>query len=160
MKHSSRLLMSRFRSCNPIHENVTGAPFRVGQTVRVCQLVDETGLRKFLARKGTVEHLEYSCGCGQSFPFDPMIGVRFANGELEEFWPEELNPAPMRRNAGLQMTSLKLKGTTRKLTCTRIDEYAGWGKFVPWIAYGWMAVVLVGFSFWSWRNSKKPDSEW
>ena len=29
-------------------------------------------------------------GCGQRFPDDPMIGVRFPDGALQEFWREEL----------------------------------------------------------------------
>lgn len=74
-----------------VHDNVRGCRFRIGQVVRVCQIVDETAPKRFLQRLGIVEHFEYSCGCGQSYPHDPMIGVRFANGELEEFWSEELD---------------------------------------------------------------------
>lgn len=52
-------------------------------------------------REGVVVHLEYSCGCGQSYPGDPMIGVcMYIPGRgyiVEEFWFEELDfaPAPM-----------------------------------------------------------------
>jgi hypothetical protein len=74
----------------PIHRNVAGAPFAIGQKVLVRRLIDQTGPRRFLKKEGTVEYLEYSCGCGQHYPNDPMIGVRFPGGELEEFWPEEL----------------------------------------------------------------------
>jgi hypothetical protein len=80
------------RESRPIRSNVKGAPFAIGQSVRVSQLVDETGRAKFLGLEGKVEHFEYSCGCGQTYPCDPMIGVRFLNGDLDEFWPEELEP--------------------------------------------------------------------
>ena|SRR5450432_1880100 len=86
---SNRVTISR-RKCQHIRLNVQGAPFRIGQAVRICQLTDETALRRLLGRLGTVEHFEYSCGCGQSYPGDPMIGVRLANGEIDEFWAEEL----------------------------------------------------------------------
>jgi hypothetical protein len=75
----------------PIFANVPGAPFKIGQRVRVLRLVDDTGESSFLGKSGTVEYLEYSCGCGQLFPEDPMVGVRFPDGILEEFWRDELN---------------------------------------------------------------------
>lgn len=96
-----RLHPDRFRSRKraPIRHNVIGAPFQVGEVVRVCSLVDETGLREFLGSSGAIEYFEYSCGCGQSFPRDPMIGVRFANGKVEEFWPEELGKRDVLQNS-------------------------------------------------------------
>ncbi len=75
----------------PIFADVPGAPFKIGQFVKVLRLVDDTGESSFLGKSGIVEHLEYSCGCGQLFPKEPMVGVRFPDGELEEFWREELN---------------------------------------------------------------------
>jgi hypothetical protein len=39
-------------------------------------------------RLGRVAYLEYECG--QTFPGDPMIGVRFTDGATYEFWREEL----------------------------------------------------------------------
>lgn len=51
---------------------------------------DETFDGRYLRKTGNVVHLEYSCGCGQSYPGDPMIGVRFAEGNVEEFWREEI----------------------------------------------------------------------
>jgi hypothetical protein len=73
-----------------IYKDVSGAPFHVGQCVRVVMIADETGDRAFLGKDGVVAYFEYSCGCGQSFPKDPMIGVRFKNNS-EEFWKEELS---------------------------------------------------------------------
>ena len=90
----------------PIFANVPNAPFNIGQPVKVCRLVDDTGEVSFLGKSGTVEYLEYSCGCGQSFPEDPMIGVRFPDGKLEEFWRDELKTRPpsFQRNTHLANT--------------------------------------------------------
>ncbi len=73
----------------PIFHDVHGAPYKIGAVVRVVQFVDETGDSRFLGMTGTVKHFEYFCGCGQSYPDDPMIGVDFG-GRVEEFWKEEL----------------------------------------------------------------------
>lgn len=77
----------------PIYEPVEGSPYQPGQRVTVVDAVDgevhDVSWR--IGQAGTVEYLEYSCGCGQSYPKDPMVGVRFEDGRLEEFWPEELS---------------------------------------------------------------------
>ena len=52
-------------------------------------LSDETAAEQFLEKSGHVVHFEYSCGCGQSYPDDPMIGVAF-EGLIEDYWKEEL----------------------------------------------------------------------
>jgi len=70
--------------------DVPGAPFRIRDKVRVVRGTDETFDRRFLRRVGIIEHFEYSCGCGQTYPSDPMIGVQFRSGEVEEFWQKEL----------------------------------------------------------------------
>lgn len=75
---------------NPIRQDIHGAPFRIGNSVRVVRIVDGTESRRHIRRVGRVEYFEYECGCGQSFPRDPMIGVRFADGRLYEFWKDEL----------------------------------------------------------------------
>lgn len=67
-----------------------GSGFEIGDIVRVVCISDETVSKKFLGRIGKVTHFDYSCGCGQSYPDDPMIGVRFSNGKIEEFWREEI----------------------------------------------------------------------
>lgn len=77
-----------FLGANPIYEDVDGAPFLIGQAVKVVK-VDESTYGLF-GRVGTVVYYEYECGCGQTFPEDPMIGVRFEDGDREEFWAEEL----------------------------------------------------------------------
>ena len=76
----------------PVHirANVPGASFRMGDKVKAVRATDETFDRRFMRRVGIVEHFEYSCGCGQTYPEDPMIGVVFRSGEVEEFWKEEL----------------------------------------------------------------------
>ena len=72
-----------------IYKNVEGAPFRIGDTVRVVSLSDDTANEGLLGCQGSVLYFEYSCGCGQTFPKDPMIGVQF-NARTDEFWKEEL----------------------------------------------------------------------
>jgi hypothetical protein len=69
--------------------SVLGTPFKIGESVRVVKINDETGNRYFLYKQGHVAYLNYDCGCGQSFPNDPMIGVKFAR-KTEEFWKDEL----------------------------------------------------------------------
>ncbi len=78
------------RQSRPIFENVAGAPFRIGQRVVINALADDTAETSLLSERGIIEYFEYNCGCGQSFPGDPMIGVRFGGGKIEEFWYEEL----------------------------------------------------------------------
>lgn len=63
---------------------------KIGQTVRVVSLTDETGDKGCLGKSGKVTHFDYDCGCGQSYPDDPMIEVQFDDGKIEEFWKEEL----------------------------------------------------------------------
>jgi hypothetical protein len=78
----------------PIHKDVKGAPFKIGESVRVLSLLDNTTSLFWLGRQGVVAYFEYNCGCGQSYPQDPMIGVRFEDGRVEEFWHEELELPP------------------------------------------------------------------
>ena len=72
-----------------IHEDIPGSPFRIGQRVRVVAITDETADVELLGNEGIVTYFEYDCGCGQTFPEDPMIGVLF-DTKVEEFWKEEL----------------------------------------------------------------------
>ncbi|KNB60914.1 hypothetical protein [Chryseobacterium sp. Hurlbut01] len=51
---------------------------------------DVTFLNEFSGKKGTIIYFDYNCGCGQAYPNDPMIGVEFNKGEIEEFWKEEV----------------------------------------------------------------------
>jgi hypothetical protein len=78
----------------PIFRSVQGSPRNPGEIIRVVQAIDEEihDVSSYIGRFGLVKYLEYSCGCGQSYPDDPMIGVRFADGKIEEFWKEELEP--------------------------------------------------------------------
>ena len=72
-----------------IYTDVAGAPFRIGDTVKVVSLSDDTADEDLLGCQCSVFYFEYSCGCGQTFPDDPMIGVRFQE-RTAEFWKEEL----------------------------------------------------------------------
>jgi hypothetical protein len=79
----------RDKTAKPIRRNVRGAPFRIDELVQVIQIVDSTGSWNLVGQIGRVEYLEYSCGCGQSYPEDPMIGVAIGD-QTDEFWKEEL----------------------------------------------------------------------
>ena|ERR1039457_731227 len=84
-----------------IYHDVEGAPFKIGDKVKFVCAADETADRRFLNREGTVHYFEYKCGCGQTFPADPMIGVKFIRC-VKEFWKEELRlikRIPTRRRA-------------------------------------------------------------
>ena len=83
-------------SARPIRERVAGAPYQPGDAVRVVQAVDRSihDVTLFVGHVGVVDYLEYSCGCGQAFPDDPMIGVTFEGGLSEEFWREEVESVP------------------------------------------------------------------
>jgi hypothetical protein len=72
--------------------DVDGAPFKIGDHVTVLNNPngDDTFDVRFVGQDGFVKHFEYDCGCGQTFPVDPMIGVKFDDGQIEEFWKEEL----------------------------------------------------------------------
>lgn len=85
----------------PRRHNIEGAPFSIGQRVKITTLVDIETLDylaippdeiedTLIGQEGTLEHYDYDCGCGQIFPDQPMIGIRLADDTLIEFWPEEL----------------------------------------------------------------------
>ena len=65
---------------NLIYHDVRGAPFEIDDRVRILNSKDETLSSRFVGRIGFVKYLEYGCGCGQSYPGDPMIGVQFRRG--------------------------------------------------------------------------------
>lgn len=69
-----------------------GSPYQPDDLVVVAEVVDKDvcDLSEFVGRTGVVVHLEYECGCGQHYPDDPMVGVTFDDGQLVEFWKEEL----------------------------------------------------------------------
>lgn len=79
------------KKANPSYSDIFGAPFKIGQKVKVSfNEYDETFDSRFSNLFGEIIYFEYECGCGQSFPSDPMIGVKFEGEILEEFWSEEL----------------------------------------------------------------------
>ena len=82
-------VMKNIRSTHGIHHDVVGAPFKIGDIVKVVLLADDTANARFLRKQGKVVWFEYSCGCGQTYPDDPMIGVQFKT-KAEEFWKEEI----------------------------------------------------------------------
>lgn len=72
----------------PFNFPVPGAPVQPGAWVHVIQTDPED--IAYLDKTGKVVYLEYDCGCGQTFPTDPMIGVEFTDLPPFEFWQEEL----------------------------------------------------------------------
>lgn len=87
-----------------IRHDVEGAPAKIGQKVKVTSIVDNeepSAWANMVGQEGVVDYLEYSCGCGQSYPDDPMIGVRFADGATHEFWKEELQFTPSTVSEGV-----------------------------------------------------------
>ena len=72
--------------------NIEGAPFEIGNRVKIFDnILDDNTFDKECSNEiGQVIFFEYDCGCGQTFPGDPMIGVKFCDGKIEEFWKEEL----------------------------------------------------------------------
>ena len=75
------------------------APYIPRQLVRVVRALDRDiyDVSGFIGRQGVVERLEYE-GCGQSYPGDPLVEVRFDDGRREAFWREEL-ARPVRKEA-------------------------------------------------------------
>ena len=73
-----------------ITENVKGAPFLIDAIVVIGPPCDEEGLAEREGQIGEIAYFNYDCGCGQSYPHDPMIGVGFPDGKIQEFWAEEL----------------------------------------------------------------------
>jgi len=65
---------------------------KIGDSVQVLNNPnnDETFACQHIGLKGQVKYFNYDCGCGQTYPHDPMIGVEFSNGQMEEFWKEEV----------------------------------------------------------------------
>lgn len=66
-----------------------GLPIAIGDRVQIVALTDETAAASHLGQSGHVVYFDYFCGCGQSFPDDPMIGVMLGES-VGEFWREEL----------------------------------------------------------------------
>ena len=72
---------------NPLYHDIKGAPFRIGQMVRVLENPsnDETFDMKFANKIGKIRFFEYESGCGQTFPRDPMISVELTDGKSDGF---------------------------------------------------------------------------
>lgn len=87
-----RIIVTKILSPKYIKINILGAPFRIGQkvTIKNPNNGDDTFEKKFIGQIGTIVFFEYNCGCGQTFPNDPMVGVEFSRGEQCEFWKEEI----------------------------------------------------------------------
>lgn len=69
--------------------NIEGAPFHIGMLVVVTCAIDEAADVTLIGKQGRIVYYEYDCGCAQTFPNDPMIGVEL-DGKVHEFWFEEL----------------------------------------------------------------------
>lgn len=121
-----------------IYTDVVGAPVKIGQEVQIYDLCDDTVEIVYIGCCGVVEYLEYNCGCGQVYPESPMIGVRFADGSIEEFWAEELNFSPqnhededgnkdqVKRSSKRQENKMAYKITIEKPGLPRKQEIIGY----------------------------------
>lgn len=77
-----------------IYDRVEGSPYQPGQLVEFIGGNDSTVNEHLeVGARGIVLYLEYSCGSGQHYPDDPMIGIQFTCGLIEECWADELKPA-------------------------------------------------------------------
>ena len=85
-------LKDNILGAEPIFNYVEGAPYQPGQVVVVASSNDPSDgtVLQYVGQLGVVNYLEYCCGCGQTYPSDPMIGVMFSSGAKQEFWSEEL----------------------------------------------------------------------
>lgn len=84
-------------AANPIYKDIEGAPFHIGANITVTNLVDintfttpEEAEEQYIGQEGVLVYYEYECACAQSYPDDPMIAVKLENGEIQEFWKDEL----------------------------------------------------------------------
>jgi hypothetical protein len=86
------IIVAHILSPQYIKDNIHGAPFEIGDAIKVNEqnICDSTFENKFIGLEGIIIFFEYNCGCCQSYPNDPMIGVQFPNGEIFEFWKEEI----------------------------------------------------------------------
>lgn len=85
---------------NQIYARVPGAPYQPGDYVRVVKSPDQGELtaEQLVGRYGLVRYLEYDCGCGQTKPGDPMIGVVLEDGTRGKFRKEELEKVEPHRS--------------------------------------------------------------
>jgi len=73
--------------------NIKGAPFKIGDRVKVVKASDEHCDVRFIGAVGRVIWLDYDIS-GGPYPDDPMMGVRFDGGHVDSFWKEELKGLP------------------------------------------------------------------
>jgi hypothetical protein len=99
-----------------IYKDVVGAPFRIGDAVKVVSLSDDTADEDLLGCQGSVLYFEYSCGCGQTFPNDPMIGVQFGE-RTAEFWKEELSVLNKSQRGSVYTHRQRHRGRHRRIGC-------------------------------------------
>jgi len=87
-----QLIISTILRPSYLRFDVDGAPCKIGDKVKVLHNpnMDETFDKRFFNAICEVIYFEYECGCGQTFPGDPMIGIKSSDGKIGEFWKEEL----------------------------------------------------------------------
>lgn len=70
--------------------NLTPLPYRIGDIVRVIPSNDDTFKASCIGKIGHITKFNFGLACGETFPDDPLISVKFIAGGKEEFWREEL----------------------------------------------------------------------
>lgn len=122
-RHFGQVVPSEtYRHGLPRFYNIDDAPFYIGQKVKVALTVDETAESADLGKIGVVEYYEYDCGCGQSYPRDPMIGILFEDGTRGEFWKEELRDVGDCRNP-IDGKECDDRGLTFDQLCPECQDY-------------------------------------
>jgi hypothetical protein len=107
---------------SPIFHDVKGAPFRIGDRVLIVGSKDETFNPTYLGLVGTVKYLEYNCGCGQTYPEDPMIGIQFDYATSEEFWKDEMSQCPSLFNPEAKKSIQPVSAAAQKLNHLKIAK--------------------------------------
>jgi hypothetical protein len=69
-----------------IFHDVSGAPFKIGDRVKVVSLADDTADAEFLGQQGQVLYYEYSCGCGQSLLWWRFLAFGIVSPPMYGIW--------------------------------------------------------------------------
>ena len=117
---------------------INGAPVQVGDVVKVIAATeaDICDVSEYIGRFGRVVSMD--CGCGQTYPDDPMVLVCFSNGDQQEFWKEEIEKRFCSRHGTCEHKWVKGKW---------------WGDTLRWFCYDCGLLVCYGNRRW-YRDQK------
>lgn len=99
-------------------KNVKGAPYKIGDWIKVIDLADVYMSKSFIGKRGKVLYFNYNDSRGQYYPHDPKIGVRLKDGATVELWKDEV-------------TLLNKNGSDIKTYCVKCkNNYSVNGEYV------------------------------